>query len=107
MEETLLKQFKCCLSETNDNHFLFDPYLLSCGGNACKKCINDPYCLNVTCKQCDENHSNDDLDSAYPNPAVKYFIDKAHFNDIYAKFKSEITEVTTKKGKIKQLFLEI
>jgi hypothetical protein len=37
--EEILKGLKCCLSE--DGHFIYEPVSLKCGGNPCRKCINE------------------------------------------------------------------
>ena len=54
LPDYVLKQINCCLSAKDDNHFLIDPVILKCGGNACKVCVSD----SIKCLNCNSVHSN-------------------------------------------------
>ena len=53
----VLKQIECCLSGEDDNHFLIDPVILKCGGNACKVCVSG----SSKCLNCNRTHSKNDF----------------------------------------------
>ena len=52
----ILKQLECCMS-ADDNHFLIEPVLLKCGGNACKVCVSN----SIKCLNCNRTHSKNDF----------------------------------------------
>jgi hypothetical protein len=57
--EAILNQLKCCFS--NDGHIAIEPILVSCGDNACKKCVVDSKEEAIKCFGCNENHKKSDL----------------------------------------------
>jgi reverse gyrase len=71
--DEVLSVIKCCLSQNKD-HFVKDAYILSCGGNCCKKCIEDSKKRHNKCNFCHELHSKEELKYLSANPSVEIMI---------------------------------
>ena len=71
IKEDVTRQIKCGLSSIDDEHFVIEPMLLSCGDNACKNCIENLNEMQKECNHCKKIHKKDDLKKAVPNNAVK------------------------------------
>ena len=59
ISENLLDQMKC--SFHNNGHIAIEPITISCGANACKKCVIDSKEEIIKCFSCKENHKKEDL----------------------------------------------
>lgn len=55
LDDSFLKQISCCIS--SDKHFVNNPILLQCNGNACKTCILNLNCLEIKCNYCQKFHN--------------------------------------------------
>ena len=69
--EALLKEIKCCIG--TDDHFVEEPLLLKCGGNACKKCINDS--IETKCYRCNNKHEKTEMLNLTINKTAEAIID--------------------------------
>ena len=93
--ENILNQMICCLN--TDGHFVFEPILLKCGANACKKCIWDSNNSIIKCNACGDSHDKKEAVNAPINKMVEYFI-QLNLNDLLQNLKSkfELTTATLK-----------
>ena len=57
--QNLLNQIKCCISI--HEHISIQPFLLKCGGNACKECIKNLTSDLIECYCCFEKNERKDL----------------------------------------------
>ena len=76
----LLKEMKCCLS--NDGHIIFEPILISCGGNACKQCVSESEDGNLNCFNCNDKHERKVLLNSPNNKIVETLV-KSFLNDLF------------------------
>jgi hypothetical protein len=75
----ILNQLKCCLFD--DGHIVYEPIILRCGANACKKCIIDSYDTTLKCFGCKNNHEKIDFLNKPINKLVNSVIE-VYSNDI-------------------------
>jgi hypothetical protein len=76
ISDSLLKTLKCCLSiDDSHSHIVKNAIILSCGGNACKQCLDtiNGNLQSVKCKYCLQTHTL--LESKYENPIVNNLIE--------------------------------
>ena len=85
--EALLKEIKCCI--TNDDHFVEEPILLKCGGNACKKCINDSVEPLIKCYRCNNKHEKKKMLNLTINTIIETMI-SSFSEDIYKHLDEKI-----------------
>ena len=77
----IFKQVECCMS-ADDNHFLIEPVLLKCGGNACKVCVSG----STKCLHCNSVHSNNDyIECKTAESLIRFFM-----TDLSASLDEEI-----------------
>lgn len=90
--EKVLKLMKCCCSSNESfDHIVQEAILLNCGGNACRKCIDDLKKKEIKCKYCNRMHKREELQSMPSNPNVAVLID-TFSNDLIDLLKSEFYE---------------
>ena len=78
----VLKQIECCLSGEDDNHFLIDPVILKCGGNACKVCVSG----SSKCLHCNKTHlKNDYIECKSAESLIRFFV-----KDLFANLDDEL-----------------
>ena len=96
--ENVLKQVSCSLSD--DGHIVYEPILLKCGDNACKKCIFESADL-FNCQICHREHEKKDYIAAPTNKAIDIIIemyyDKINQN-LNSKLKSAKEALNGKKN---------
>jgi hypothetical protein len=88
--ETILNQIKCCLND--DGHIVNEPILLSCGANACKKCVCDSASTMIHCFSCNINHVKIDLLNAPNNKIVDSFI-HLFLNDLFKDLNAKLESI--------------
>lgn len=88
ISDSLLKTLKCCLSiDDSHSHIVKDAHILSCGGNACKQCLDliNGNLQSIKCKYCLQTHTL--LESKYENPIV---------NNLIETFSNDLIEIVRK-----------
>ena len=78
--KSLLDQMKCCF--LNDGHIAIEPITISCGANACKKCVIDSKEEVMKCFSCKENHKKSDLINLPISKLAESMV-KTFLNDLF------------------------
>ena len=90
--EDLYKSMKCCLSI--DNHIVDEPLILSCGCNACKKCILENFGQHVECLKCNMILELESLENSQSNVHIEDLIKNVYLKDLNRYFEEKITKTT-------------
>jgi hypothetical protein len=69
-----------------------DPILLKCGGNACKRCLNDTKQEMVDCKKCKIKHEVKDLVECISNSLASLIV-KDSLKDIFQYLDKKIEDL--------------
>ena len=88
--EDLLHQMKCCLN--NDDHIVNEPILLTCGSNACQKCIQESKNEILPCFGCNQNHRKKDYSNATINKIVQILIN-SFLSDLLSDLNRKIKNI--------------
>ena len=80
IQKNIIDEIKCCLDQ--DGHYVQEPILLTCGGNACKRCRNVSQSVKyVKCYSCKQQHNKSDYKDATINKMMETFIN-FHLSDL-------------------------
>jgi hypothetical protein len=90
MQDLYTKLIKCCLN--NDDHIVYEPIMVKCGGNACKKCVNDATMSNLKCFYCNENHLKAEMLKMPPNQMIQKIIENKYLKDLVQTLKLKLIE---------------
>jgi hypothetical protein len=80
IREAILNQMKCCFN--NDVHIAIEPITISCGANACKKCVDDSKEEVIKCFSCNKNHEKAELSKA-PTSKLDELMVQIYLNDLF------------------------
>jgi hypothetical protein len=87
----LLKTMICCLSD-NEDHIVENAKLISCGGNACEKCLENLKFRSKLCNYCNDYHSIQDYSKSLLNPNIQHLIDSFQF-ELIEFFKNKLNNI--------------
>lgn len=86
----IMNMIECCIN--NDGHYVKDAILLTCGANACKKCINELNKKEFKCFGCKKVHKIDEYQKLLRNPTIDILIEKIYLKDITQVIKNGFNE---------------
>ena len=95
LPELILKQMKCCVND--DGHIVIEPFLLTCGGNACKDCVDKSHEEMIFCFFCNEKHEKKNILNSPKNLIVETMVKSFStdlFQDLNQKLESTIEAST-------------
>ena len=99
IEKELLKEITCCLNN-DDPHFVIEPVLLKCSGNACRKCLTELSDTRIIkCLNCGHAHEKKEIINSPINTLAETIIN-LRINDIFQYLDNKLTILTESlKGK--------
>jgi hypothetical protein len=90
----ILTMMECCIN--NDGHYVKEAVLLSCGANACKKCICELNRNDFKCYKCEKIHRIDDPAKQFHNPAIDILVEKVYLKKLIQMIKLGFTDAFKK-----------
>jgi hypothetical protein len=90
LPQKLLKQMQCCLG--NDEHIVIHPVLLSCGGNACKDCVDSSNKEIINCLFCIMDHKKSEIIKS-PNNQIVETIIQSFLPDVFQDLNKKLDSV--------------
>jgi hypothetical protein len=87
-----IRLLRCCLSE--DGHIVKDACLITtCGGNACKSCIQNTKKYSLNCNYCKQSHYTDSLKKMPNNKSIDILIKTTFLKELVEMLKSNFSEL--------------
>ena len=97
MSEDLISKnivlLKCCLSEQQESHTVFEPIKLKCEGNACKKCVLESLNDSFKCFNCNDQHKKEDFLDASVDKMSESLI-KLSLNNFFEELREKLKFLT-------------
>jgi hypothetical protein len=90
--DEMQKQIKCCLN--SQDHIVFEPKLINCGGNACSKCIENLTLTRVKCYYCKNEHEKDELQQMPLNLAIGEMIQKRFLKELVINLNTSLKKMS-------------
>lgn len=93
--EPLLERLKCCFGTYHFYHYVTNPKVLNCGGNACTQCIvNEIITRSYSkCKHCNRCHTINELKNARTSITVNILRNKLLADEIIKRVKNDTNNI--------------